>query len=232
MDKVVRFLFLKYRFWIFFLSGCILLNGAAKPAWCFDDAKYYQGFLVNQMMIQKIREFRGEKPNTQYADYLFNEALVKGVDLPSWAYESLQKKTPEHNKLRLFEKERPIEYESIIFDASKQYRLPPELIKAIIKVESNFIPEAVSPKGAQGLMQLMPGTAKEIGIENSFDPRQNIFAGSFLLKKYIDKYGSIKKTLIAYNAGPGWVHKKVIPAETRNYIRDVVYYYQRYNDLK
>ncbi len=78
-------------------------------------------------------------------------------------------------------------------------------------------------------MQLMPGTAREINVLDPLDPRANIFGGSRLLRKYLDEFGSLKKTLIAYNAGPGWVRKrKGMPGETRKYIRRVIRYYNIY----
>ena len=113
--------------------------------------------------------------------------------------------------------------------ASKRYRLSPPLIKAVIKVESGFVNGAISHAGAQGLIQLMPDTANEIDVLNSFDPQANILGGSRLLKKYLTEFGSLKKALIAYNAGPNWVRKKKgIPKETRRYIRKVIGYYRMY----
>ena len=83
--------------------------------------------------------------------------------------------------------------------------------------------DAVSNKGAQGLMQLMPETADDIGVGNPFDPKANIFGGTRLLKKHLLEFRSLKKSLIAYNAGPEWVGKnRRVPKETRDYIRKVI----------
>ena len=99
----------------------------------------------------------------------------------------------------------------------------------MIRAESDFVVNAISPKGAQGLMQLMPGTANDIGVENAFDPEANILGGAMLLRKYLDEFRSLKKTLVAYNAGPEWVRKKRgIPDETKRYIRNVIRFYQSY----
>lgn len=87
--------------------------------------------------------------------------------------------------------------------AATKYRLPPNLIKGVIKVESDFRARAVSSAGAQGLMQLMPGTAKELGIKDPFDINQNIDGGSRYLRKMLDLFGGdLKLALAAYNAGP------------------------------
>ena len=110
--------------------------------------------------------------------------------------------------------------------AAAKYNLPPELINAVIRAESNFQVQAVSSAGARGLMQLMPATAKELGVENSFDIQQNIDGGSRYLRKMLDRFGeNIRKALAAYNAGPGTVIKyngRVPYPETRQYVERVL----------
>lgn len=123
-------------------------------------------------------------------------------------------------------------YDTLIERTAKQYLLDPLLIKAIIKVESDFNPNATSSKGAQGLMQLMPATADELQVWNPYDARQNINGGVRYFKKLYDAYeGDITRSLAAYNAGPSRVTKEgPLPkiAETRNYIQKVIRYYQLY----
>jgi soluble lytic murein transglycosylase-like protein len=113
--------------------------------------------------------------------------------------------------------------------AAVYYQLPAELIWAVIKVESNFRQTAVSRAGARGLMQLMPSTARAIGLRDPLDPEQNILGGAYYLRHLANRYqGDIYYTLAAYNAGPGAVqrHGGIPPyPETQSYIRKVLTYY-------
>lgn len=116
-------------------------------------------------------------------------------------------------------------YESLILEAAAQHNLDPDLIRAVMRTESSFNAMAVSPVGAQGLMQLMPSLAKDMGVTDPFDPRQNIMAGARYLRKLLDAHdGNIELTLASYNAGPGNVKRyKGIPPfrETRNYVQKI-----------
>lgn len=126
-------------------------------------------------------------------------------------------------------------YDHIIRDAAEAYQLPFAFIKGVIKVESNFNPYAVSRTGAMGLMQLMPGTAQYVGVEDAFDPKQNIFGGAKLLRILTNQYnGDINLLLSAYNAGRGAVARyDGIPYEqTREYVRRVYRHYKRYESLE
>ncbi len=104
--------------------------------------------------------------------------------------------------------------------------VPPALVKAVIEAESNFNPRAVSPKGAKGLMQLMPSVIKDLGVQNPFDPNENIDAGVSLLKDLLREYnGDYSKALAAYNAGRRAVNEKGgMPdfPETREYVKKVI----------
>jgi len=117
-----------------------------------------------------------------------------------------------------------IDISEMVEKAARDNQVDPLLVHSIIRVESNYNPYAISPKGAQGLMQLMPPTARDLGVSDSFDPRQNIEAGVRYLKYLQDLYKDDRLALAAYNAGPGAVQKyKWIPPypETQDYVNRV-----------
>ena len=119
-------------------------------------------------------------------------------------------------------------YDAEIAAAASRLGIDPALLKGLIRQESNFNPNAGSPAGAQGLCQLMPGTAAALGVTNPMDPAQSIEGGAKYLKQQLDAFGGdVTKALAAYNAGPGAVQKHggVPPfAETQNYVRQVQAY--------
>ena len=119
----------------------------------------------------------------------------------------------------------PESMDSIFAEASRTYQVPQALLKAVAKAESNFRANAVSQAGAQGVMQLMPSTARSLGVDNPFDARSNIMGGAKYLSEKLSQYnGDIDLALAAYNAGSGNVSKYggVPPfTETRNYIRRI-----------
>jgi soluble lytic murein transglycosylase-like protein len=126
------------------------------------------------------------------------------------------------------------ELEGIIQGQAKAQNMDASLIKAVVKAESGFNPNAVSSVGAQGLMQLMPGTANGLGVQDSFNPSQNVAGGTKYLKNLVEKYHSVPLGLAAYNAGPGAVDKYGgIPPykETQNYVKKVLQYQQQFNLL-
>lgn len=144
---------------------------------------------------------------------------------------------PTTNKFRFYRREgQAYQLESLITHFAQKFKLDSSLIKAVIKVESDFNPQVVSSKGAQGLMQLMPETAREIGVKNPFDPSDSIYGGSFYLRKMLDSFDlNLDYALAAYNAGPGTVRKYGgIPPfeETQNYVKRVKHYFDFYSRSK
>lgn len=125
----------------------------------------------------------------------------------------------------------PRHLRALAIEAARRHSLDPELVLAVVTIESAFRPEAVSPKGARGLMQLMPGTAASLGVEDPFDPAENLEGGSRHLRGLVDLYrGDLAKALAAYNAGEGTVarHGGIPPyRETRHYVKRVLKAYQK-----
>ncbi|MBP6008366.1 MAG: lytic transglycosylase domain-containing protein [Rhodoferax sp.] len=126
----------------------------------------------------------------------------------------------------------PANFMPFIKEASSTYRIPTELIHAVISVESNYNPNAVSPKGARGLMQLMPATAKRFGSNSATDPRQNILTGSRYLRWLLDFFEEdVELAIAAYNAGENAVvqagHKIPRFTETQRYVPKVLSIYKK-----
>jgi hypothetical protein len=150
-------------------------------------------------------------------------------------YETIQKsqtsRSDRSKKVTRTSFSRKLPYINIIYEVAEAYQLSPELIKAIVKVESNYNHRAVSPKGAQGLMQLMPATAKRFGVSDVFDPEENITGGVKFLRYLFDEFGehNLELVLAGSNAGEEAVRKygnKIPPyAETRQYVKKVMALY-------
>jgi len=150
---------------------------------------------------------------------------------------------PTSDKYKLFVKELPerirkkcntAEYDHIIRKAEEKYDVDFSLIKAVIEAESNFDPEAVSKKGAKGLMQIMPGNFQSLAVQDPFNPAQNIMGGVKYLQELLRRYeNKLPLVLAAYNAGPEAVdqYREIPPfEETQNYVRKVMKLYKLYKD--
>lgn len=118
------------------------------------------------------------------------------------------------------------EVESLITSAARRQSVEPALVRAVMRQESGFRPCAVSVKGAQGLMQLMPATANEFGVSDAFDPEQNVNAGAALLRQLLNKYGgNLRLALVAYNAGSNRADDpdaQSYPLETQKYVASIL----------
>lgn len=117
-----------------------------------------------------------------------------------------------------------------VSEAAARFRLPRELILAVVSVESSFDPNAVSVSGAMGLMQLLPGTAREMGVIDAFDPRQNVLGGSRYLRLLLDRFaGDVTRAIAAYNVGPSvverWGGMPALPT-AQNYVNKVLRTYR------
>lgn len=123
-------------------------------------------------------------------------------------------------------------YDDLIVDAATSHGVPAALVKAVVAAESNFDPRALSARGAQGLMQLMPQTAQVLRVSNAYDVQQNLEGGTRYLARMVHRYGDWARALAAYNAGPDVVDRyQGVPPfpETREYVRRVLSYYRRYD---
>jgi len=174
------------------------------------------------------QHFSERKKDDNYRLLLRSETNKAPATFKNWKEKSYTNTHVPRNK-RLQKR-----YHSIILNAASKYRLEPAFLHAVITAESNYKRNAVSSAGARGLMQLMPVTAERFGVNDSFDPEQNIHAGALYLNILLKEFKTKRLTLAAYNAGEGTVRRynREIPPypETQKYVKKVMEFYWYYRD--
>jgi soluble lytic murein transglycosylase-like protein len=157
--------------------------------------------------------------------------LPKGFTPTGFALGTTQPSFGESPEMSAAERGNRAKIEVMIREVSDRYRVDPALVRAVIQTESNWNTSAISRKGARGLMQLVPGTAQQLGVNNAFDAKQNLDGGVHYLHMLLERYnGDLDKALAAYNAGPGAVDRAGgVPRyrETREYVQRVTDSYFR-----
>ncbi|MGF1644615.1 MAG: lytic transglycosylase domain-containing protein [Thiotrichales bacterium] len=185
-------------------------------------------WLLGSLSIAYATEYKVYKYRQQDGSYLFTDRRTETAELVGVKYFGRPAAVPENVCLANREalRKRQQEYAAHIERYASHYQLEPRLVRAVITAESCFNPKAVSPVGAQGLMQLMPGTAKDLGVNDPFDPQENIHGGVRYLRMMLDTFEQdIKLALAAYNAGPQAVKKYggVPPfKETQTYVKKIM----------
>ncbi len=208
-----------------------LLSIAAVSAWAAEVAVLRNGFEIRHERREQIGEstrlFLGAATDAGYVDVPSSEISTFRHDdtplMPPAAQSAMPTASPINDAAV---KISPEQLKHMIEAASDRHQVDADLVASVIRAESNFNPRALSPKGAQGLMQLMPGTAAQLGVANAFQPDANIDAGTSYLRELLVQYnGDIVRALAAYNAGPHRVQQYggVPPfRETHAYVARIV----------
>lgn len=193
------------------LAAMLVMTGGACHA---DIYRYYDE--------NGVLHLTDTPPDSRYKLYMATKKAPSAIQA-----------TFENRRQRAIPAKRKSLYEEMVAAAAKTFSLEPELLHAVISAESAYNPLARSPKGARGLMQLMPDTAKRYGVEDSYDPLQNIQGGAAYLRDLLTLFGNdLHLAIAAYNAGEGMVmrHGYKIPPfrETLQYVPKVMNYYRQY----
>jgi soluble lytic murein transglycosylase-like protein len=212
------------------ISGCLALLAlfaAMAPVVCLaaDSAVLRNGFSIRherRQVIGTITRLFVDGNNSSFVDIPTAE-IDHFEAVPDQPASSLNTQRSEKPVPPV---QHPIDLNEVINAASGTYRLDPDLVNSVIRAESGFNVRAVSPKGARGLMQLMPGTASQLGVHNAFDPQTNVEGGTRYLRELLERYNfDLVKALAAYNAGPRRVEQYggVPPYyETKAYVARIV----------
>ena len=176
--------------------------------------------------VRPVRETPPPEGKDRFVDVLAREETPRREKTPEKTLPALPGRIPEKKSSI-----QDGDWRSRISDLAEKYGLDENLVRAVIRMESGGKTDALSCKGAMGIMQLMPGTAKMLGVEDPYDPVQNLEGGIKYLSQLSDKYdGDLEKTLAAYNAGPGRVdsYGGIPPfAETQHYVKTILALYRK-----
>jgi soluble lytic murein transglycosylase-like protein len=198
---------------------------AAAPLFASQDAVLRNGFSIrheHHAVIGPVTRLYVNADNSSYIDIRTDE-IERFEEAPATIRTD---SAIAENRVIPQQNANPVDLNRVIAAASGRYRLDPDLVNSVIRAESGFNVRAVSRKGAQGLMQLMPGTASKLGVPNAFDPEANVEGGTRYLRELLERYNfDVVKALAAYNAGPHRVEQYggVPPYyETRAYVARIV----------
>lgn len=190
----------------------LLALGTLLPGWAAADIYVYRD-------SRGVLHFSNAPAEPRYRFYRSEKEVWRAVRWTSWG-----RRYADPNRYKAFD--------AIVREAAERHQIDVALVKAVIRAESDFVPDAVSPKGALGLMQLMPATARRHGVFRIFDPRENIDGGVRHLRYLLDRFhGNLRLALAAYNAGEAAVdrHGGIPPyPETRDYVFRVMHFRDRY----
>jgi soluble lytic murein transglycosylase-like protein len=216
--------------WLFKFGMLLVLIAVSATGFCSDLAILRNGFSIRH----ERREIRGPITRlftgvgtTSYIDVATDqiERFEKDETAPP-VMPPATSAAPATAAVDSVKSAQPVNLDQVVKDASGKHEIDPDFINSVIRAESGFNTRAVSPKGAQGLMQLMPGTASNLGVSNAFDPKANVDGGTRYLRWLLEKYNyDVPKALAAYNAGPHRVEQyHGVPPylETRAYVARII----------
>lgn len=204
------------------IAATMVIFGSAGLCSAAELAVLQNGFTIRHERHEVLGETTRLYTGTSASDF---------IDVPTAQIANYAPDDPPAAAAAALPGQKPLDVNALMKDAGTKHGLDPDFISSVVHAESGFNVKAVSPKGAQGLMQLMPKTAADLGVKDSFDPVANVDAGTKYLRALLDQYnGNVAKALAAYNAGANRVaqYNGVPPyAETHAYVKRIINEYNR-----